>query len=64
MFGYDDLDLFTVLASSAAFAMERAELSRNIYDMFEAFVQASVAAIRRSNGREAPRMRRSVATVR
>jgi len=45
MFGYDDLDLFTVLASSAAFAMERAELSRNIYEMFEAFVNASVAAI-------------------
>lgn len=45
MFGYDDLDLFTVLASSAAFAMERAALTRNIYEMFEAFVQASVAAI-------------------
>src|SRR5690606_21590339 len=45
MFGNEDLDLFTVLSSSAAFAMERAALSRNIYGMFEAFVHASVAAI-------------------
>ena len=45
MFSYDDLDRFTLLASSAAFAMERAELTGDIYEMFEAFVQASVAAI-------------------
>lgn len=45
LFTYDDLDLFVVLASSVAFAMERAKLSRNIYEMFEAFVEASVAAI-------------------
>jgi len=45
LFTYGDLDLFVVLASSVAFAMERAKLSRNIYEMFEAFVEASVAAI-------------------
>ncbi len=45
MFGPEDLDLFTLLTSSAAFAMERSELTRDIYQMFEAFVQASVAAV-------------------
>jgi 3',5'-cyclic-nucleotide phosphodiesterase len=45
MFTPEDLDLFTLLASSGAFALERAELTRDIYQMFEAFVYASVAAI-------------------
>ena len=45
LFTYEDLDLFAVLASSVAFAMERAKLSRSIYEMFEAFVEASVTAI-------------------
>jgi HD-GYP domain-containing protein (c-di-GMP phosphodiesterase class II) len=45
MFTPEDLDLFTLIASSGAFALERAELTRDIYQMFEAFVYASVAAI-------------------
>lgn len=45
LFTHEDLDFFVVLASSVAFAMERARLTRNIYEMFEAFVGASVAAI-------------------
>jgi len=45
LFTHEDLDFFVVLASSVAFAMERARLTRSIYDMFEAFVGASVAAI-------------------
>lgn len=45
LFTEDDLELLTALASSTALAMERAKLSRNIVEMFEAFVTASVAAI-------------------
>ncbi len=45
MFGNEDLDIFSMLASWTAFAMERAELNRNVFHTFEAFVQASVAAI-------------------
>lgn len=45
LFGRKDLDLFNVLASSAAFAVERAKLSNNIVRMFEGFVEASVTAI-------------------
>ncbi len=45
LFSRQDLDLFSVLASNAAFALERARLSEDIYKMFEGFVQASVTAI-------------------
>lgn len=44
LFGPDDLDLFTVLASYAAFALERIELMSSIVDMFEAVVSMSVNA--------------------
>ena len=45
LFGPDDLDLFTVLASYTAFAIERVNLTRNIYEMFEGIVRLSVTAI-------------------
>jgi len=45
VFSRRDLDLFSVLASNVAFALERAELSSNIVEMFESFVAASVEAI-------------------
>jgi 3',5'-cyclic-nucleotide phosphodiesterase len=45
VFSRRDLDLFSVLASNVAFAIERAELSHNILEMFESFVAASVDAI-------------------
>jgi HD-GYP domain-containing protein (c-di-GMP phosphodiesterase class II) len=45
MFTDQELRLFTAIASSVAFAMERAELVASIYEMFEGFVHASVAAI-------------------
>ncbi len=45
LFGPDDLDLFTVLASYTAFAIERVNLTRNIYEMFEGVVRLSVTAI-------------------
>lgn len=45
LFGPDDLDLFTVLASYAAFAIERVNLNRSILEMFEGIVHMSVAAI-------------------
>ncbi len=45
MFSTEDLDLFSVLASNIAFAIERAQLTENIYDMFEKFVYASVTAV-------------------
>lgn len=45
VFSRRDLDLFSVLASNVAFAIERAELSSNIVEMFESFVAASVNAI-------------------
>jgi 3',5'-cyclic-nucleotide phosphodiesterase len=45
LFGPDDLDLFTVLASYTAFAIERVNLTRNIYEMFEGVVKLSVRAI-------------------
>jgi 3',5'-cyclic-nucleotide phosphodiesterase len=44
-FHNDDIELFTVMGASTAFAMERAELSENVFQTFEAFVNASVAAI-------------------
>lgn len=45
LFSRKDLDLFNVVASLAAFALERAQLSSNIVEMFESFVYASVNAI-------------------
>jgi 3',5'-cyclic-nucleotide phosphodiesterase len=45
LFSRKDLDLFSVLASSTAFAIERARMTEDIYHMFESFVQASVTAI-------------------
>ena len=45
LFGPDDLDLFTVMASYAAFAIERVRLTDNIYEMFEGIVRASVSAV-------------------
>jgi len=44
-FDHEDLSWFSVLASSAAFALERASLNQAIFRMFEGFVQASVGAI-------------------
>ncbi|CAM2069531.1 GAF domain-containing protein [Sulfidibacter corallicola] len=44
-FNRNDLDLFCVLASNVAFALERAKLTEDIYRMFEGFVEASVVAI-------------------
>lgn len=40
-----DLELFNILASNAAFAIERARLTEDIVEMFEGFVAASVNAI-------------------
>lgn len=45
LFTPQDLNLFSVLASSAAFALERAQLTGEIVRMFEGFVEASVTAI-------------------
>lgn len=45
LFSHEDLDLFSVLASNVAFALERARLSESIYTMFESFVTASVGAV-------------------
>lgn len=45
LFGPEDLDLFSVLASYTAFALERVKLTENIYEMFEGVVKMSVAAI-------------------
>jgi 3',5'-cyclic-nucleotide phosphodiesterase len=45
MFSKQDLDLFSILASNVAFAVERAKLADNIVQMFESFVEASVTAI-------------------
>ncbi len=45
LFGPDDLDLFTVMASYAAFAIERVRMTDQIYEMFEGIVRASVTAI-------------------
>lgn len=45
LFSKQDLDLFSVFASNAAFALERAKLSDSIVQMFESFVEASVTAI-------------------
>lgn len=45
LFSKHDLDLFSVFASNAAFALERARLSDSIVQMFESFVEASVTAI-------------------
>ena len=45
LFSKQDLDLFSVFASNAAFALERARLSDSIVQMFESFVEASVTAI-------------------
>ncbi|MCA9564051.1 MAG: FHA domain-containing protein, partial [Myxococcales bacterium] len=45
LFGPEDLDLFTVMASYAAFAIERIRLNKSIYEMFEGIVFASVSAI-------------------
>lgn len=44
-FSKNDLALFCVLASHAAFALERANMADDIYRMFERFVEASVSAI-------------------
>ena len=45
LFDPEDLDLFTVMASYAAFAIERVRLSKSIVEMFEGIVRASVTAI-------------------
>lgn len=45
LFSKRDLELFSVLGSLAAFALERAKLSQEIVSMFESFVSASVTAI-------------------
>ena len=45
LFSKKDLELFNIVASLAAFALERAKLSENIVEMFESFVYASVNAI-------------------
>ncbi|MFU8802253.1 MAG: HD domain-containing phosphohydrolase [Bradymonadaceae bacterium] len=45
LFSRQDLDLFNILASNVAFAIERAQLAESIVEMFEAFVGASVNAI-------------------
>ncbi|AWV88233.1 HD-GYP domain-containing protein (c-di-GMP phosphodiesterase class II) [Bradymonas sediminis] len=45
LFSKADLDLFSVFASNVAFALERAQLSDNIVEIFESFVAASVNAI-------------------
>jgi len=44
-FGANDLDVLTVLASYAAFALERVRLQDDIYDMFQGIVRMSVGAI-------------------
>ncbi len=44
-FDHNDLELLSVLASNVAFTLERAQLTENIYNMFEGFVRASVVAI-------------------
>lgn len=44
-FTREELDLFCVLASNTAFALERADLTQSIYRMFEGIVEASVHAI-------------------
>lgn len=44
-FTEEDLKLFVVFASHAAFALERASLTESIYRMFDGFVRASVFAI-------------------
>lgn len=45
LFTKKDLELFNMVASLAAFALERAQLAENIVSMFESFVHASVNAI-------------------
>ncbi len=45
LFTRHDLELFNILASNAAFAIERARLTESIVEMFEGFVAASVNAI-------------------
>ena len=45
LYSKEDLDLFNILASNAAFAIERARLTQDIVEMFEGFVSASVNAI-------------------
>lgn len=45
LFTPQDLNLFSILSSSAAFALERAHLTSEIVRMFEGFVEASVTAI-------------------
>ncbi len=45
LFTRQDLELFNILASNAAFAIERARLTESIMEMFEGFVAASVNAI-------------------
>jgi HD-GYP domain-containing protein (c-di-GMP phosphodiesterase class II) len=45
LFSPDDLDMFTVVASYAAFAIERVRLNDSIVAMFEGFVRAAVSAV-------------------
>jgi 3',5'-cyclic-nucleotide phosphodiesterase len=45
IFTNDDLHLFSILASNAAFAIERSQLTEEIICMFDGFVEASVRAI-------------------
>ncbi len=45
LFSTQDLELFSVLASTVAFSLERAQMTEDMYQMFEGFVRASVVAI-------------------
>ena len=45
LYSRHDLELFNILASNAAFAIERVRLTQDIMEMFEGFVSASVNAI-------------------
>jgi 3',5'-cyclic-nucleotide phosphodiesterase len=45
IFDSQDLEVFSVIASLTAFAMERVRLTDSIYDMFEGIVRLSVTAI-------------------
>jgi 3',5'-cyclic-nucleotide phosphodiesterase len=54
----DDLNIFSLLASHAAFAIERAELTENIREIFEQFVEASVGAIETRDANTAGHSRR------
>lgn len=58
VFSKKDLNLFSVLASQAAFSIERAQLSENIVQIFESFVEASVSAVEARDATTAGHSRR------